>query len=253
MKLSQATGLGQAGFTLLEVLVALGILATAYVALLQTLSGSIRLSTYGRQVTVAAFLAQAKLEQTEEKLIKDGFPVESDVTKGTFEESGYPGYRWKMEVRKIELPIGDALNYLLSDRSSKDDKKSEALEKALGGSVGNLLGSSGGGLAGLLGGTSASALGQAGGAGGMTSAAMSTLGGSAEMISKQLEEQLREMQLTVEWGEGGPGRQLVVTTHIVNIPQASAAAGAQPALTPSTGGPGLNLPNPAGSALPSLP
>jgi general secretion pathway protein I len=249
MKLSQATGLGQAGFTLLEVLVALGILATAYVALLQTLSGSIRLSTYGRQVTVAAFLAQAKLEQTEEKLIKDGFPVDSDVTKGTFEESGYPGYRWKMEVRKIELPIGDALNYLMSDRGGKDDKKNEALNKALGRSVGNLFGSGGSGLAGLLGGSSASALGQAGGSG-MTSAALSTLGGSAEMISKQIEEQLREMQLTVEWGEGGPGRQLVVTTHIVNIPQAPAAAGAQPALTPSPGGPGLNLTNPAGSALP---
>ena len=55
-------------------MVALGILATAYVALIGTQSASVRLSTYGKQITVATFLAQTKLEEWEQKLEKDGFP-----------------------------------------------------------------------------------------------------------------------------------------------------------------------------------
>jgi type II secretion system protein I len=239
MKRSPATGVGQAGFTLLEVLVALGILATAYVALLQTLSGSIRLSTYGRQVTVAAFLAQVKLEQAQEKLIKDGFPVDSETTDGNFEESSYPGYRWKLVVRKVELPIGDALNYLMTDRSGKDNKKMEALSKSLGGSS-NLFASGSNPLAALLGGAGGSSLGAGlSGGSGISAGALGNLGGMAELFSKQLEDMLRELQLTVEWGEGGPGKRLVVTTHVVNIPQAPAEAGAQPALTTSGGNVGL--------------
>jgi general secretion pathway protein I len=226
MRRSQATSSSQAGFTLLEVLVALGILATSYVALLQTLSGSIRLSAYGRQVTVAAFLAQAKMELAEQNLIKDGFPVDSETKDGTFEDDGYPGYRWKLEVRKVELPIGEALNYLLSDHSGKDDKKSDTHNKASDGSpeVKALL----------------SALGSAGGTGAM-GAALGNIGGITEMLSKQMEEVLREMQLTVEWGEGGPGKRLVVTTHIVNMPQASGATGAQSPLPNPTGVSDFNI------------
>lgn len=249
MKRSTATCSSQAGFTLLEVLVALGILATSYIALLETLSGSIRLSTYGRQVTVAAFLAQAKLEQTEEKLIKDGFPIDSEESNGNFEDSGYRGYRWKMEVRKVELPVADALNHLLSNRADEDGKKKGAKDKGKSGHLGNLGGIEAGGMKGSMGGMLTGALGQAGGAGSaLLNADM--LKGNVELLSKQIEEVLREVRLIVEWGEGGPGKQLIVTTHVVQVPQSSGAAGAQPSLTSSATGTGLPLTNiGAGGAL----
>jgi len=38
------------GFTLLEMMIALGILAVAYVALMEASSASMRLSTFGKQI-----------------------------------------------------------------------------------------------------------------------------------------------------------------------------------------------------------
>lgn len=229
---------GRDGFTLMEVLVALGILATAYIALIETISGSVRLSTYGRQVTVAALLAQAKLEQAEEKLIKDGFPVDSEESTGTFEEAGYPGYHWKLEVRKVELPIADALDYLLN-RGGDDSGKKKGDTKGKG--LGDLLGNLGGGAnapKGPKGDPMTDALKQAGGMGGSLLGS-GMLKNGVDMVSKQIETALRELQIVVEWDKGGQGKQLVVTTHVVQIPQATAAAGAQAAMTSSTNTTGL--------------
>ena len=80
----------QRGATLLEVMVALGILATSYVALLQVHGGAIRLSAYSRQVTIATFLARDKMEEITTKLDKEGFPDMDESEEGDFEEEGFP-------------------------------------------------------------------------------------------------------------------------------------------------------------------
>ncbi|MBW1808177.1 MAG: hypothetical protein JRJ19_09180 [Deltaproteobacteria bacterium] len=208
----------QRGSSLLEVMVALGIMATAYVALMQVQSASIRLSTYGKQLTVATFLAQAMLEEAEEKYIKEGFPDMDFEDSDNFSEQGYPSFIWKLEVLKIELPLGAAFEHMLSASGQGDDQGGLA-GSALPGGLSGLGASSQAGLGGLLG--------KGGGAGGgMLNPDM--LRGNIEMLTDMLEKAIREVRLTVTWNEGGLGDQLVLTTHLVQVPQAQGAAGARP-------------------------
>ena len=80
------------GFTLLEVLVSLAILATSFVILLENVASSITLSGISRDMTVAAMLAQSKMTD---------FELEGQWTYGEqvgdFEET-YPGFWWAVDV-----------------------------------------------------------------------------------------------------------------------------------------------------------
>jgi len=94
------------GFSLLEVMVAVAILATALTVLL-TFSGNTMLkSGRAENLIVATMLARQKMTDIEidlekAKIIRE-FPEERSE-EGDFDEP-YEDYRWKMEIRKIELP-----------------------------------------------------------------------------------------------------------------------------------------------------
>jgi general secretion pathway protein I len=84
------------GFTLLEVLVAMAILATAFVILLEAHGASIRISDNARRLTVASALARDVMTEFE----MNGFP-EIGHQEGDFEEwypTMYPEYSWEIEV-----------------------------------------------------------------------------------------------------------------------------------------------------------
>jgi general secretion pathway protein I len=84
------------GFTLLEVLVAMAILATAFVILLEAHSASVRLSDNSRRLTVASALARDVMTEFE----MNGYP-EIGMQQGNFEEwypMMYPEYTWEIEV-----------------------------------------------------------------------------------------------------------------------------------------------------------
>ena len=214
----------QRGATLLEVMVALGIIATAYVALIGTQSASVRLSTYGKQITIASFLAQAKMEEWEQKLEKEGFPDMDESEGDDFDELGYPHFAWKIEINKVELPVGAAFEQLLSSFGAGEGEDG-------GGGAASMLGQLGGAdspLAGQLGQLSGGKLGGAGGAAGLLNPDM--LRGSVESLTNMLQEAIREVTLTVSWGEDGEDEQLAVTTHLVRVPRASGAAGAAGAM-----------------------
>jgi len=227
------------GFTLLEMMVAIGILAISYVTLMQAQAGAIRMSTYGKQLTVATFLAQAKLEEVEEKLTREGFPDMDDTDDGTFEEQGFPSFRWQLEVNKVELPIGEVLNQLLSNMGGEDDE---------GGGAGGLLGGLGGldaASAGKLGELGGGLPGAGGGMSGLLNPEM--LSGSVEMLSTMLEQALREVSVTVRFGEGDD--QVSLTTHLVMVPQAPGGAGGAGGAPGAPGLPGGLNPNDINNAL----
>jgi general secretion pathway protein I len=77
------------GFTLLEVLVALAILAAGLLGLLELLSGSLRLSGGARDVTAASVYASQRLEEA----LLAPRPAEGSET-GLFGEK----YRWTTET-----------------------------------------------------------------------------------------------------------------------------------------------------------
>ncbi len=225
------------GFTLLEMMIAMGILAVSYVALMQAASMSMRLSTFGKQITLATFLAQGKMEQVEETLTKEGFPDMDDSEEGDFEEQGHPAFKWKLEINKVELPLAEAFGQLMGNMGGGDDEEGGGALGGLGGGMGDLESKLGGQLGdqlkGQLGGVMGGSGGSGGGIAGMLNPQM--LAGQVEQLATMLEQALREVRLTVYWEEGGPGKELVLTTHLVQVPSAGAGGLPGGAGTPGAG------------------
>ena len=89
-------GLKTKGFTLLEVMVALGIAATVLVSLYRLQTQSITMERIVHFHTVAPLLAEKLVAEIE--LQAPDFPLEDH---GDFGEE-YPGYRWEFETRDVE-------------------------------------------------------------------------------------------------------------------------------------------------------
>ncbi|MBI1908898.1 MAG: type II secretion system protein [Deltaproteobacteria bacterium] len=93
------------GFTLLEVMIAIGILAITMVAISGLQGGSLRRAGRAEKMSLAVQLARQK---TNEKIIE----IETQIDKGEFpegkEEEGdfdkFPDYHWKVEIKKMEAP-----------------------------------------------------------------------------------------------------------------------------------------------------
>jgi general secretion pathway protein I len=97
------TGRSRAGFTLLEVLVAVAVLALALTSLLGLHVRNIALIERDTRVTEATLLARALMTEAE----VEAFP-DLGTTSGDFEErypERYPDLRWEREV--LPTPLGD--------------------------------------------------------------------------------------------------------------------------------------------------
>lgn len=95
----------EAGFTLLEVMVAVAIIAIAMVTLLGSQSQSVSVADRGRYTVDVALLAQHRLALLETEPFED---IASD--SGDFGED-YPGFAWRTEVEEIsgeDLDLKDA-------------------------------------------------------------------------------------------------------------------------------------------------
>ena len=98
------------GFTLLEVMISLLIIATSFVVLLHSRNQSIIAADYARSVTIATLLASEKMGEMEQ-----GEVSSSGDDSGGFED--YPGYSWHSAVSdtayehmkevKVEISWGD--------------------------------------------------------------------------------------------------------------------------------------------------
>ena len=89
----------RAGFTLLEVMVALAIIAFAVVGLLGLHARNIQMIARDQNLTRATLLGRELISQIQFQVMTNGLQDLGD-SQGTFE--GYPGYRWERRV----LPTG---------------------------------------------------------------------------------------------------------------------------------------------------
>ena len=85
------------GFTLLEVMLAMAILAIALVAVFQSQSQSISMANKSRFATTASLLAQSKMAEIEAMDLED---ISSD--SGDFGED-FPDYSWRVDVTETEI------------------------------------------------------------------------------------------------------------------------------------------------------
>ncbi len=173
------------GFTLLEVMVALAILAGALVTISEVVSGALRNHVRARQLEVATLLARGKMAELEDHFESKGFKDFDEGEEGTFEDDGHTEVRWKYEVRPPSVDLGpDAvLAALTGGEQSKLDELLPSAEE---------MGPAKGVVQAML---------------------QNVLTGIGETIKKGL----REVRLTVSWKDGAIEESFTVVTHLVNV------------------------------------
>lgn len=175
----------RAGFTLLEVMVALGILAGALLLVSDIVTGALRNHVRARNLEVATLLARGKLAALEDHYEAKGFRTTDESDDGTFEEEGHPEIRWQLAVTTPAVELGpDAVISLLtgSQGGLQELLPPELMtpERAL-----------------LL---------------APFAAAIPAL---ATKLGEQLKQGVRELSLTVSWPEAGLEESFTVRTHMV--------------------------------------
>lgn len=93
----------EAGFTLLEVIIAMAIMVLALAAILSVESGSINASIRARQANIATMLARNAMIETEYKIEGKSFDEVKKEEGGNY-DAPYQDYRWKTVVKEIEFP-----------------------------------------------------------------------------------------------------------------------------------------------------
>jgi prepilin-type N-terminal cleavage/methylation domain-containing protein len=98
----------EAGFSLLEVMVSIAILAMSLVILSRIVTGNVVAANHARMTTAATFLARSRISMMEQSLLEYGFAEMDGEDNGTFAEEGFPKFRWYANVERIELPANAA-------------------------------------------------------------------------------------------------------------------------------------------------
>ncbi len=210
------------GFTLLEVMISLSILAVALVAISDLNGGAVAMHAYGRRATEATLLLKGKMLDIEDELQKNGFSDFSDEKHGIFEDEGAPAYSWSAEILKpdVQLDPAQLMGMLGVGGDNKQQQKgglagaASALAQQLGG------GAPPGGASSMMGGPLAG-----------------VLQGQAKTFIEQLKKSVREVRLTVSWKDGSSERNVSASQMIVILPEMVGKAGQLPqqAVAPQTG------------------
>jgi len=189
------------GFTLLEVMVALGILAGAMVAISQMTSASLANHARAVRLEVATLLARGKLASLQDGFDKDGFRDFDQTDEGSFEAEGHPEVHWKLEVVKPQMELGpDQILAVLTGAAGEGEDKVDLA--SLLGTKAKEAGDKESGIETVFPG--AAALGP-------------MLQAQLTQIGEQIKKGLREVRLTVSWKDGKRTESFTVVTHLVSF------------------------------------
>ena len=232
------------GFTLLEVMVSLSILALAFVAIAGIQANSFESSNYARRITVATMLARSKMLDIELMLQDDGFSNNDKEESGDFSEEGYSDMRWTATIRKIDVDLGKLIGGLFGG-----DVSPEALPEQMEEF-----------LSGLRGDSSHDSLNEAAEKSDLSEA----LGGEQmrlvlNQVGETLSESIREIALEIQWGREGVDLenvkfvQYVTTSGRLSLPAGGFGTSNQ-GLTPGGRGQSSAVPPrlPGGAANPAF-
>jgi prepilin-type N-terminal cleavage/methylation domain-containing protein len=195
-------------FSLLEVMVALAILAVGLVLLVQVQARSARLAIEAREMTVATMLARGKLYDCQTDLLKKGFSIGDYDLDGSFDDEGYPDFFWECHAYKPELPTGETGD--------------------VSGAMGQL------GLGAAAG--AASGGGQGSGSNPAQEMGMQFLAPVLSQMASVMGDSIRELVVVVRWGEGEERSELSVTTHVIDRGPVNQVAGMIQQQTRALGG-----------------
>ena len=203
--------LARRGFSLLEVMIALGILTISLVILVQSQSDAVAMTREAERVLVASDLAKLKMSEAMLRLEEEGFQSSEVVEFGEFDDLGdeltnlefgreYEDYHWEYTITEIDIQLAGDLMSMVSEMDGD-------------GGLGGLLGGAG------IPGDAASLGGGAGGAG----AAAGMLGSflQPQMLTEMVGPYIRMVVVRVWWGESSEqaeedGTQVTIATHVAN-------------------------------------
>lgn len=200
------------GFSLLEILIAMAILAFSLVALFGHQGVIIQSIDYSNRVSQAIFLLEGKLLDVKHKILTDSVDIYDNCEEGDFKSEGFRGrgkqeYRWKVCAFKLEIQEG--ASELLTERLS-----SLLMGAGESGALGGL-----GGMGGLGGNDSENGLARAQGQIAMAS-------GMIPSFLQQLEDQIRKVQIEVSWQDQTQTRKVLLERFVTSL--GSDSSGGEP-------------------------
>ncbi|HTO95415.1 MAG TPA: prepilin-type N-terminal cleavage/methylation domain-containing protein [Myxococcales bacterium] len=201
------------GFTLLEVMISLAILAISLVALSGLNGGAVAMHAYGRKATEATLLLRGKMLDVEEDLQKNGFSDFDDEKHGDFTDDNAAGYTWSAEILKPDVRLDPAQLMNLIGASGQG-QSGQAKASNLAGAASALAGSLLGGASGPQPAAGGSALGSM--LGGPLGGVMQT---QATTFIETLKKSVREIRLTVSWADGKDQRSVSASQIVVILPE----------------------------------
>ncbi len=92
------------GFTLLEVLLAMAILASALTILMGTMANSNQQAVYANRTTRVSQLAKSKMIDLQYELMREGTTENVESKSGDFSDEGFSDVEWEAEIQPIEIP-----------------------------------------------------------------------------------------------------------------------------------------------------
>jgi general secretion pathway protein I len=209
----------QGGFTLVEVLLALGILFAALVFCLSGSLADVNATNRAKLMTVATGLASSKMLDLEAELYKEGFSEFAEEQNGDFGDEGFPRYAWEARIEKVTLPsLGDVQTAVGDATKKATEAKTGQTQPQDSSKPSN-------------------------------GAGASALMGQFEVISKLMETALRKITLTVTWRAGNRDESLTVVCYFADlkaVESQTAMLGAAISGAGGPGGPGGGQPPPGG-------
>lgn len=166
-----------AGFTLLEVMIAMAVLALSLTSMLTSQMASIRATRYAQTITSVAFLADYQLIETEYIVRKEGgWVLEDKFYEGSFADQGWPDVKYKCIVDFLKLPEYTELRAAKdeSDRSKRGE--SSMYYKSAG------------------------------------DQAFTALGMVWTPVKQAIERSIRKVKCTVKWKNGNQDEEFIVNT-----------------------------------------
>ncbi|MFO0619922.1 MAG: prepilin-type N-terminal cleavage/methylation domain-containing protein [Polyangia bacterium] len=182
----------RAGFTLLEVMIAMAILSVSLVGLYLTTGRAIRISMHARSMTQATFLCRQKMAEIQNEFVTEGFKDEAGAKedRGDFPDPAFKQFRYVTIIEKIRLPATDQLQSaatkMLQDKQSAAGKDKPSSSSSSSGS--NMAS----GMSGMLG-----------------------------PVKEMLEQGIRRVTVKVLWDEPGlPDQQVEVVAFFTDVRKA---------------------------------
>ncbi len=222
-----------AGFTLLEVMVALAVLAAALMAVGDLSGNALRNFAYARDLSVATLLARGKMAELEERYEDSGFRDFDEIAEGDFTEEGRAEFHWKAEVKKPDTKLSAEQLLAVFLGADPDDANTQSL-------LSELVGGKAGAAGAPSSGPAAAAAGPGGPLGGLLGAQLTAFG-------EEIKKSMRELRLTVSWKDGKRDQGFDVSTYLVvlNPKAAGGSRGADPDIPP-----GISAASPLSGLLP---